>query len=151
MRKTLIVLIAFLITAAAYAQTGTIITCESINNIRHTCWTDVRNGIALSRQLSTNPCIRGQSWGTRSKGNGFWVDKGCRGEFVVGTLSSGTLGTRQTFLCESTDGRRHACAANTSYGVQLARQISKHSCNLGSDWGFDQNGIWVNHGCRGEF
>jgi hypothetical protein len=39
----------------------------------------------------------------------------------------------------------------TANGVQLARQISKHSCVLNKDWGWDNNGIWVKDGCRAEF
>jgi hypothetical protein len=43
------------------------------------------------------------------------------------------------------------CAAMTANGVQLVRQISKHSCVLNRDWGWDNNGVWVKNGCRAEF
>jgi hypothetical protein len=64
---------------AAYDR---LIVCESINNTRHNCSADTRNGVQLSRQLSTNGCILNQSWGFDSRG--IWVSRGCRAEFLIG-------------------------------------------------------------------
>jgi DUF3011 family protein len=53
--------------------------------------------------------------------------------------------------CESPHNHRKVCSADTRYGVALSRQLSSRACELGRDWGYDQNGIWVNNGCRAEF
>jgi hypothetical protein len=42
---------------------------------------DTRRGVELYRQLSEARCRYGSSWGYDRKG--IWVDKGCRGEFVI--------------------------------------------------------------------
>ena len=130
---------------------GTLLTCESQNNVRHTCRADLRGRmVSLHRQLSDNDCILGKTWGTTRNRRGIWVDSGCRAQFLIGT---GT--TRQAFgrllVCESILHDRKHCPADTSYGVELARQISKSDCVRGEDWGFDEKGVWVNNGCRGEF
>lgn len=57
----------------------------------------------------------------------------------------------QTIRCESRDGRRHNCRANTSGGVRLVRQLSNTPCQQGRTWGTSGNSIWVDNGCRGEF
>lgn len=127
-----------------------LVTCESLNNTRQTCMADVRSGVALARQLSDNACIRGKSWGTTR--NGIWVDRGCRAEFSLGSgRSRMNRANARTLVCESINGNRQRCRADTSYGVQLTRQISSNNCELGQDWGYDHNGIWVTNGCRAEF
>jgi len=157
MRRIAIVLSGLFIMAAvaASAQTpnGTLITCESINNVRHTCRIDVTNGVLMSRQFSKDTCVRGKTWGTTRENDGVWVDAGCRAEFLVTNGGDAQVqnGNYQTLTCESSIGHSRRCPANTAYGVQLTRQISKHSCVLNRDWGYDNNGIWVKDGCRAEF
>jgi hypothetical protein len=59
----------------------------------------------------------------------------------------------QRIRCESleADGyRRKYCSANTTGGVRLSRTLGG-SCSQGSGWGYDNNGVWVDHGCRAEF
>jgi hypothetical protein len=41
-----------------------------------------KGGVRLSRQLSREACVEGQSWGFDR--DGIWVDQGCRAEFQVG-------------------------------------------------------------------
>src|ERR1700730_1254799 len=53
--------------------------------------------------------------------------------------------------CASNDFHRHVCAADTSGGVQMVHQKSEAKCIQNSTWGYDKNGIWVDHGCRAEF
>lgn len=53
--------------------------------------------------------------------------------------------------CESSDGRWHACSADTRGGVWLSRQLSHAGCWEGDTWGFERNRIWVDNGCRAEF
>ncbi|HEX7808767.1 MAG TPA: DUF3011 domain-containing protein [Thermoanaerobaculia bacterium] len=132
------------------AMDGTKLVCESLNNIRHTCRTNTANGVTLSKRLSANACVRGKSWGTNDEG--VWVDKGCRAEFTVhdgGSTSQAAFA--RTLRCESKKNGRTICSTDTSYGVQLAQQISQNNCELGRDWGYDQRGIWVDNGCRADF
>jgi len=58
---------------------------------------------------------------------------------------------RGSIVCASNDGRRNYCAADTSRGVILVRQLGQVSCTQGQTWGMDRNGIWVDRGCKGEF
>lgn len=60
---------------------GATIRCESRNNRRETCRADTRGGVRLVRQLSSQQCREGRTWGTRS--NEIWVDNGCRGDFQL--------------------------------------------------------------------
>jgi hypothetical protein len=129
---------------------GTEILCESINNIRHTCRADVRGGVMIVKRVSGNACIRDASWGTNDEG--IWVDKGCRARFVVANDVSTTQSPwARTVTCESNNNGQTRCPADTSFGVLLTSRISKNACDLGTDWGWDQSGIWVNNGCRAEF
>ena len=65
---------------------------------------------------------------------------------------SGDTGSGATsVICESRDGRRAYCRANTAGGVQLARRLSSAPCVSGRDWGSDRQGIWVDNGCRAVF
>jgi hypothetical protein len=57
-----------------------------------------------------------------------------------------------TVVCESRDGRRHRCAADTLGQITLGRQLTRKShCVQGRTWGYDSDGIWVDRGCRAEF
>ena len=53
--------------------------------------------------------------------------------------------------CSSNDGGRKNCGADTRGGVRMTRQISGSACIQGQTWGYDNNGIWVDRGCRAEF
>lgn len=57
----------------------------------------------------------------------------------------------QTITCSSNDMGRHYCSANTSNGVKLVYQRSGSACTMGVSWGYDNSGIWVDHGCRADF
>lgn len=133
-----------------YANNGTKLVCESLNNIKHTCRANTMAGVTLSKRLSANACVRGKSWGTNDEG--IWVDNGCRAEFTIhdgGSVSQNAYA--RTVRCESQNNGRTNCSADTSYGVQLAQVISQNDCALGNDWGWDHKGIWVDHGCRADF
>jgi hypothetical protein len=57
-----------------------------------------------------------------------------------------------TVVCESKDGQRHRCAADTLGQVTLGRQLtSRTKCVEGRTWGYDSNAIWVDRGCSAEF
>lgn len=57
----------------------------------------------------------------------------------------------QRFRCESDGNRQRYCRMDTQGGVELARQLSSTPCIRGRNWDYDRNGVWVSHGCRGEF
>lgn len=54
-----------------------------------------------------------------------------------------------TFKCESYNGQRQHCYADTSGGIRLKRQLSYNNCR--GNWGYDYYGVWVTKGCRAEF
>ncbi len=56
-----------------------------------------------------------------------------------------------TVKCESKDGSRVSCAADTSKGVTLSKQLSTEGCWENESWGTDAKGIWVADHCRAEF
>ncbi len=51
--------------------------------------------------------------------------------------------------CESRYGRQQFCPADTRFGVNLERQLSRANC--AGNWGYDQRGIWVRNGCAADF
>jgi hypothetical protein len=132
------------------------IVCESVNDKRQVCPAEGDKGAAviLVQQLSKTPCLRGKNWGSEPERNLIWVDRGCRGEFIVGPTTEGLPETAPldfAVLCESENGKRKHCKADTTAGVQIVRQLSNNACGYGREWGYDANGIWVNKGCRAEF
>ncbi len=69
-------------------------------------------------------------------------------------LGYGTSQLAQRFNCESlpTNGYgRTNCAANRSNEVRFVRQLGETECTQNRTWGFDNNGVWVDQGCRAEF
>lgn len=54
--------------------------------------------------------------------------------------------------CASNGYKYNYCAANTQGRAVLLREISSGNlCRQGRGWGYDNGGIWVDKGCRGEF
>lgn len=45
----------------------------------------------------------------------------------------------------------HFCQADTRGGVRMVHQRSEAKCIFNRSWGYDDRGIWVDHGCRAEF
>jgi len=123
------------------------IMCESIDGRRNHCAVASTNGVRLLRQTSDSNCVFNSTWGV--DGNGIWVTNGCRGEFALGGVNNTT--TDRSIFCESKDGQRAVCAANTSAGIAVVRQVSDAACILNKTYGFDSEGIWVTAGCRAEF
>ena len=141
----------FALATTARAQT---VSCSSDDSGKKYCEADTRHGAHLVRQSSASPCTEGTSWGYDEQG--IWVDKGCGGEFVLGAAeaSAGTAagtGKGENVTCTSDDGQRKYCPVETRGGVQLVRQRGQTICSQGSNWGYDNHGIWVNRGCGGDF
>jgi len=53
--------------------------------------------------------------------------------------------------CNSDDMGRHSCSVDVRGGVRLVTQHSDAVCTEGYSWGADENGVWVDHGCRADF
>lgn len=144
-----------IVATSSNTVTPAAILCESQNNGRSHCRTDTSMGVTLVRQISQNECVRDRTWGVDR--DGIWVSGGCRAEFAHGGTDTSSVimppaaPSSPVYVCESLDGKRNHCALDTSFGVNLLRQISDSECLLNQTWGVDPNGIWVSGGCRGEF
>ncbi len=140
--------------AAPKAITSSRVVCESVNGNRQVCPAETISGVAFAQQLSKTECVEGKSWGWDLERGLVWVDHGCRAEFILG----GTAQPRDPLIrfdtpviCESKNGKRTTCKADTSAGVQIVRQLDDRACGYGREWGYDADGIWVAKGCRAEF
>ncbi len=138
---------------AGYGDDG-LFRCESRDGRTERCGS--RGGRAeFIRQLSNSPCIRGQTWGSDSRG--VWVSGGCRALFRsgYGYGNGGYYGNQGNDLvrCESRDNRSRSCAMNVGRRgeIRLLRQLSDKPCIEGQTWGQTRNGVWVTRGCRAEF
>src|SRR5881394_479586 len=56
-----------------------------------------------------------------------------------------------TVRCESSDGRYVECRTGMLDTVTLSRTLSDTTCVQGQTWGFRDNAIWVDRGCRADF
>ncbi len=133
--------------------------CESSNNRTERC-SSAGGRAQFIRQLSNTPCVRGQSWGSDSRG--VWVSNGCRALFRTSYGNGygngygnnhGGHGGSDLIRCESNDNRSHSCAfdGNLRGDIRLLRQLSGKPCIEGQTWGRSRNGVWVTNGCRAEF
>lgn len=68
-----------------------------------------------------------------------------------GAYPGEVAGPAEPVRCVSRDNRRKYCAADTSNGMLMLRQLSAAECVQGSTWGYDARGVWVVSGCAGEF
>jgi hypothetical protein len=150
-------------TPAVHAQGNRTIRCESTNGKFNRCpapWRDAQ----LVRQESKGACIREQSWGVDRQG--LWVDRGCRGVFAEarrGGPGHGGPGdgwrpgpdwNREIRLqCDSNQKRYQMCQVDVGRqgNVRLVKQMSDTRCREGYSWGWNRAGVWVDHGCRGQF
>lgn len=134
-----------------FANRGETINCASNGGGRHSCSADTRDGVLLIKQNSGSPCIEGQTWGYTN--NSIWVDKGCRATFSTGNQAYGYNGSQQaeTITCASNNGGRKTCNFDTRGGVRLVQQNSGSPCVEGRTWGYTNNSVWVDKGCRATF
>ena len=147
------ILLAVLYAPMLIAQDG--VKCNSDDGRRHYCDIDTSRGVRLSRQISGTACIEGSTWGYDRRG--VWVDRGCRATFVARAGQDDYRGNdrraynQELVRCNSDDERRHYCSIDTRGGVRLVNQLSGTPCTEGETWGFDDRGVWVDHGCRADF
>ncbi|HEY8328997.1 MAG TPA: DUF3011 domain-containing protein [Rhodanobacter sp.] len=156
------------------------IRCESTNGKFNRCampWRDAR----LVRQESKGACIRGESWGVDRQGlwvdrgcRGQFAASSGRGDYRDerpgyddgsrygdrddgdrrGGWQPGPGWDRQIRLqCDSNKKRYQMCQVDVGRRgrVQLVRQMSDARCSEGYSWGWNRAGVWVSHGCRGQF
>ncbi|HET9801979.1 MAG TPA: DUF3011 domain-containing protein [Candidatus Acidoferrum sp.] len=136
--------------------------CSSDDMHRRSCYTGPHGAIRLIKRHSEAECLEGRTWGHDPRG--IWVDRGCRADFevLVGGYLGGNAnnyapavdwntGSVSVVTCSSDDMHRHTCAAETRWGVRLVKQRSGSPCDQGRTWGYDNNGIWVDRGCRADF
>lgn len=140
---------------SADAQEGRTVKCESRGSKYEYCRTRTTGRVRLQRQLSDAPCRQYETWGADRDGGGIWVDRGCRGIFIVepAFFWGAGSGSHVTVQCESHGGRYRYCPTNARGRVRLVRQLSNAPCRVNDTWGADRDGqgIWVDRGCRGEF
>ena len=107
----------------------------------------------LLEQRSQAPCVEGRTWGWRA--NGIWVAGGCEADFRYRSASAPAPAApppaRRLLVCESRDGRYTFCPTGQVRLVELVRQRSQAACLDGQTWGYQNDGIWVDHGCGAEF
>lgn len=150
---------AVVLPASAAHGTQVKVRCDSNDGHYHECLAGAADYVTVARQWSKTKCVRGDNWGYRD--GVIWVDEGCRADFNVFPSSMVSSSNdsyprparpaRQTVVCESLDGHRRHCSADTSGGVRITKRLSKSACDYKNDWGWDSNGVWVSHGCRAEF
>ncbi len=105
----------------------------------------------LAKSLTVQYAINGQT-------SQVVVNEGDTLRLGYGTTSGTVYGTNnqlsQRFNCESLQANgygRTNCAANRNNEVRFVRQIGETQCTQNRTWGFDNNGVWVDQGCRAEF
>lgn len=57
----------------------------------------------------------------------------------------------QTVYCSSDNYRYNFCRVNTHGGVRLQQQMSNSRCKYMRDWGYENEGVWVDNGCKASF
>jgi hypothetical protein len=74
----------------------------------------------------------------------------CAGAAVAVLLLATTASAQVTRVrCEN--GKYRYCSARTDNQVRMIEQISEARCEQGKSWGFDRDGVWVDHDCVAEF
>jgi hypothetical protein len=144
-----------------WGHNRTLIKCESNDEHRRSCPVNDRvSSVEVYRQISGSPCTLNRSFGWSERE--VWVDRGCRAEFTVytgsGILNAGQGGggfgrNQQTanIKCESDDEDYRFCPIANVRSARLVRQISGSPCTETQSWGWRNDGIWVDRGCRAEF
>lgn len=144
-----LVLMVMVLSFSVVASADERVRCES-KGTRKECAYETDGVVRLEQQLSISACTEGETWGYED--DVIWVDQGCRADFRVSPRDArdDEEDNGETITCES-NGRRHVCEATIPYGVRLLNQRSSADCIRGETWGYDDDGIWVTRGCRGEF
>lgn len=58
----------------------------------------------------------------------------------------------EKIVCASKDGRPNHCRVDFPIArAEVDKRYSKSRCDYGRTWGYDRDGVWVDHGCRARF
>lgn len=168
-----LMLVFSVLTTTTHAQIGRIepvnrqiVNCSSSGYRYNTCYVGDIEYVRLQSQISRSACIEGRTWGYTY--DSIWVDQGCRANFEVITRGYGGgyppphqppyqpphRGYEEVLSCASTGYRFNSCYPASGLRIryaQLERQDSRTQCVEGDTWGYDNNRIWVDKGCRGSF
>ncbi len=140
------------------------VSCSSNDGRRNECPADLRGYTVRGvDQASRTECVVGRNWGYDDRG--VWVSEGCRATFRFDNYRGGNhprdYGDRdpgyrasdeQRIRCESRNGQRTNCDADLrGYRIADVRELSRADCDIGRNFGYDNRGVWVDEGCRGEF
>lgn len=73
--------------------------------------------------------------------------------FAAAWPAAATSQAPQQITCGSRNLQHNFCRVGgiTIRHVEIARRISRSACDYGRSWGFQRNGVWVNHGCEAVF
>ena len=141
--------------AAGGATTTQRVTCTSSLFQHRDCPVDTQGGTIIDAQItqdeSTPPylCAQGNSHGFGPQS--VWVDHGCSAEFQV-TIQM-PQHSRERITCQSNHGGYTTCPSSLDSidSIRLVQQLSGAPCQLGNSFGYGQNYVWVDRGCRGVF
>jgi hypothetical protein len=70
---------------------------------------------------------------------------------LVVPVAPPALAAKGSIRCESKGNNYNYCRVDTENNVSLRRQLSNSPCQRNRSWGYDNNGIWVDRGCRADF
>ena len=126
------------------------IRCESKSNDAKRCTPPWRGQSRLVQQLSSSPCVEGGTWNSQDGLITVW--KGCRAEFAARDNNGDGNSGNYSVTCGNAGNRYTTCAWNNRYGRPvLIQQLSNAACREGTSWGYSDNRIWVDNGCRTRF
>lgn len=122
------------------------VVCTSINGQYRECAAPFRGTAVVSLQISSAPCIEGQSWGQRP--GVIWVNRGCRARFGIVRMASNP----RVVVCQSYRGRYRQCPTGFRGRVMLDRRMpNSAACIEGRSWGQREGVVWVRRNCRAQF
>jgi hypothetical protein len=136
--------------------TTTRVSCASQLFQRRECGVDTQGGHIVDARITqdmSNPpflCRQGDSNGFTP--NSVWVNHGCSAEFEVTIQLPAPVEEREQIRCVS-DGHYVLCNSSLTdiHRGRLIRQESGARCQEGDSYGFYQDAVWVDRGCRGVF
>src|SRR6185503_6611655 len=147
-----------------YSSDRKVVACSSDDGHKKECAADLHGYVVRDvDQESRSDCVVGRNWGYDDRG--VWVDDGCRATFRFDSFRGGnhprsygyhdreySKADEQRVTCESKDGHRKNCDADLrGYRIADVKEISHADCDIGRNFGYDDRGVWVSGGCRGEF